>query len=204
MSIGPELVVPMEPSFERPTDGRPLGADDRVHRRIAKVRILARNMGRLPVPENPLEGCAEPQDPCAGSAVAGVGLEIDPSDAPDLEGVGEQEKLRLAVDPGTSGRGGQPGSTDLDRVGSPVARSCTEVEEAGDTDYPVVAQRDLGERDSLATGASSKQSVEVAHHRGASVRHARITVGRAILSGRRDEPVHVCLGELLKSNESAS
>jgi hypothetical protein len=31
-SIGPALLVPAEPGFERPTDGRPLGVDDRVRR----------------------------------------------------------------------------------------------------------------------------------------------------------------------------
>src|ERR1039457_5222703 len=86
-----------QPLQEMVLAGRPCRGDDRIHGRVAQQSLLAR-CPRLPeASEHTLKARSQALDRPAGPLVSGVCLEIHSRDAQPLEGVAEQEKLRLDV-----------------------------------------------------------------------------------------------------------
>src|ERR1035437_10219250 len=123
-----------QPLQEMVLAGRPFRGDDRIHGRVAQQSLLAR-CPRLPeASEHTLKARSQALDRPAGPLVSGVCLEIHSRDAQPLEGVAEQEKLRLDVDAASLRRGGEPGEADLDREGSCAAGERPEVEVRGTSD----------------------------------------------------------------------
>ncbi len=96
--------------------------------------------------QHAFERGAEPFDRAPAALVALVGADRDPTNRPDLEGVGKQEQLRLGVDGCPPGIVHEPGSPDLDFVGITSAERPGRVHEAGAADHPAVARTSLDER----------------------------------------------------------
>ncbi len=95
----------------------PLRGGDRVRRAVPQHVLLADHVGGLPLAEDALEAGPQPLDRGTRASVSRVGLEVHARHPPTLEGVSEEEQLRLQIHTGPLGRGREPGTADLDRVG---------------------------------------------------------------------------------------
>ena len=112
-----------ERSRVRCADGRrarrdvgPFGRDDREDRRVAQQSGLARACDGCQLRSTASNCAPTPSIAARRTRVARVGLQVHPSDVPHFERVGEEQQLRLDVDPAALRRLREPGAADLDRV----------------------------------------------------------------------------------------
>src|SRR4051794_35268147 len=123
-----------EAGVQGPLDARPVVVGDREQGGVAGTPRLTGHERRTVVAQDPLQPAADALDGPPAALVAVIGGDGDPVDAPDLEGMGEQQQLGLGVDGGPLHVSGQPRAADLHLVGVRAAAPVADLEEAGAAD----------------------------------------------------------------------